>query len=142
MRDLDSKAARLVETIRGRSLNRNDKHDPEDLDDEDDGESHAADEPTAVWDENALRAAGLTDLLGKRDSEPPPAPATPSTAPPRPSIELNDEMALAAGAPVEPAVFEPADAAPSDGMGWPATLGLAVVLGAIVYALIRFVKGG
>jgi hypothetical protein len=123
-------------------LNRNDKHDPQ-IEDEDDGESHAADEPTAVWDESALRAAGLADLLNKpRKSDPPPPPATASVAPDRPSIEVSQEMALPDALPEpprEPPVL--ADPPASGSLGWGATLGLAMVLGAIVYALIRYVKG-
>lgn len=144
-------ATKTLDCQRGRSLNRHDKRAPNDgIENEyDDGESHAADEPTAVWDESALRAAGLTDLLNKRKSEPPPPPATKSTAPQRPSIEVSEEMARAAAGlpavePVEPPpppVMEPAPEQPSGGLGWGATLGLAVVLGAIVYVLIRFIKG-
>ncbi len=125
-------------------MNRNDKPDPHLDDEDDDGESHAADEPTAVWDESALRAAGLTDLLSKRKSDPPPAPATKSTMPDRPSIEVSQDVSLQAQLvpPVQEPQFvaEPA-APPSNSMGWGATLGLAVLLGAVVYAVIRFVKG-
>jgi hypothetical protein len=129
-------------------LNRNDKRAPEDIDDGDDGESHAADEPTAVWDESALRAAGLTDLFSKRKSEPPPPPATPAAvSADRPSIEVSDDMRPDAATPVAqapepepPRIAEPADP-PAPGMGWASTLALAIVLGAIVYALIRYVKG-
>jgi hypothetical protein len=119
-------------------LNRNDKHDP--AFEDDDGESHAADEPTAVWDESALRAAGLTDLLSKRKSDPPPPPATKSVVPGGPSIEVSREMALPEPEPEPaPVVMEPAAA--TGGLGWGATLALAIVLGAIVYGLIRYVKG-
>jgi hypothetical protein len=134
-------------------LNRHDKRAPndgiEDEYDDDDGESHAADEPTAVWDESALRAAGLTDLLNKRKSDPPPPPATKSTVPDRPSIEVSEDVARAAAAelaasrvtnPEPMPAAEPAPA-PQGGLGWGATLGLAVVLGAIVYVLIRLLKG-
>lgn len=127
-------------------MNRDDKHDP--LLEDDDGESHAADEPTAVWDESALRAAGLTELLNRRKSDPPPPPATKSSVPDRPSIEVSQEMAVAVPEPVRaeepapPLVHEPAVERPaSSGMGWGATLVLAVLLGAVVYALIRFAKG-
>src|ERR1700712_3198611 len=58
---------------REHSLGRDDKHGAEELDDGDDGESHAADEPTAVWDENALRAAGLGDLWKRKEVEPKPS---------------------------------------------------------------------
>jgi hypothetical protein len=127
-------------------LNRHDKRAPEDMDD--DGESHAADEPTAVWDESALRAAGLSDLLNKRKSDPPPPPATPSSLPDRPSIELSEEVARAAmEAPVPPAAPLPPEpqqvlaSAPPPGLGWGTTLALAIVLGGLVYALIRYLKG-
>lgn len=124
-------------------MNRDDKRAPDEIEDEDDGESHAADEPTAVWDESALRAAGLTDLLNKRKSEPPPPPATPATALDRPSIEVSEEMARAlARAPEPPREAEPAASVPARAeLGWGATLALAVVLGGLVYALIRYVKG-
>jgi hypothetical protein len=119
-------------------LNGDNKHDPQ-LDSDDDGESHAADEPTAVWDESALRAAGLTDLLSKRKSDPPPPPATKSVTPGGPSIEVSQEMALPEPEPEAPREMEPAT--PSRGLGWGATLALAIVLGGLVYALIRYVKG-
>ena len=94
---------------------------------------HAADEPTAVWDEQSLRAAGLNDLLGPRASEPPPPPATPANAQSDPSIVIDRQLS---GASAQRA-STPADA----GFGWPATVGIAVVLGAIVYVLVRLAKG-
>ena len=119
----------------------NNKRAPHDMDDDDDGESHAADEPTAVWDESALRAAGLSDLLHKRDSEPPPPPATSPTpsSTTDPSIVIDPStLAPKVATPVPQSTPQ---AANDGGLGWGATLGLAVALGAIVYALIRFVKG-
>jgi hypothetical protein len=128
-------------------LSKDNKRAPHELDDEfDDGESHAADEPTAVWDESALRAAGLTDLLKKRGSEPPPPPATPAReVQSDPSIVIEQDLAAPAVAPDEPAEAAPA-AAPaavpaSGGLGWGATVAIAVAVGAIVYLLIRLVKG-
>jgi hypothetical protein len=97
----------------------------------DDDMSHAADEPTAVWDANTLREAGLGDLIKKPDSEPPP-PATPAIRGQAPSI-LVDEAA--AGAKAQKGASD------DDGeLGWGATLGLAAGLGAAVYLLIRFLK--
>ena len=110
------------------------------LDDDDDdfgGESHAADEPTAVWDEQSLRAAGLSDLLGPRPSEPPPPPATPATIPSDPSIMVDRQLS---GEPPRPD-GSPASPATEGSFGWPATLAIAVVLGAIVYVLIRLARG-
>lgn len=119
-------------------MTRDNKPVPEDQDD-DFGGMHAADEPTAVWDEKSLRAAGLTDLLGPRPSEPPPPPATApgSAVPSDPSIVVErldvpqqQEGPSRPSAPVAEA-----------GFGWPATVAIAVALGAIVYALIRFIRG-
>jgi len=134
-------------------LNRDNKHAPLDEDDDDlDGESHAADEPTAVWDEQALRAAGLTDLLKRRPSEPPPAPATPSEAPrDHPSIVV-DQSVVDSPSPLDPSVATrpdgpraPASAvrssSASGGMGWGTTIALALALALVVYSLIRWVKG-
>ncbi|MDB4974469.1 MAG: hypothetical protein JWN48_2810 [Myxococcaceae bacterium] len=134
---------------REHSLGRDDKHGAPDIDEDDDGESHAADEPTAVWDENALRAAGLGDLWRKREPEAPAPAATPTQ--PRshadPSIVIEDlGLQPAPAVPeVEPlpvmtkAALQPATA--RGGLGWGSTLGLALALGALAYALIRFFKG-
>lgn len=107
-------------------------------------ESHAADEPTAVWDEKSLRAAGLQDLL-KQPQEPPLPPATPAGGVSTdPSIVVDTTIGpnarpLAPNAP-KAAPQQPV-AVPSDGMGWPTTVGIALGLGALVYILIRLVKG-
>ena len=116
-----------------------DNNAPPDLDDDDDleAESHAADEPTAVWDETALRAAGLTDLLKRREQEADAPPATPSVAPSAESSIVIDEG-------VDPALSQviAADpATPAKGLGWAATLAIAVVLGGVVYYLIRLLRG-
>lgn len=102
----------------------------------DDIASHAADEPTAVWDANTLREAGLGDLIKKPDEDegasPPVTPAARSSAP---SIVVDE---TAAGAKVQTA--NNARAASSGELGWGATLGLAAGLGAAVYLLIRLLK--
>ena len=99
---------------------------------------HAADEPTAVWDEQSLRAAGLTDLLSKRPSDPPAPPATPGSAlPSDPSIVV-ERLDL----PAQPeGPSRPSAPAPEGGFGWMATVAIAVVLGAVVYVLIRLARG-
>jgi len=101
--------------------------------DDDDGSNLAADEPTAVWDANTLREAGLGDLIKRPESKPPP----PATAPERagataPSMVVD---AKAAGAPVQHV------AAPNSGeLGWGSTVALAAGLGAAVYLAIRFLR--
>jgi len=122
-------------------LNR-DNNAPPDLDDDDDldGESHAADEPTAVWDESALRAAGLTDLLKRRDEpEAPPATRAVQASSTAPSIVVDDVETP------PPGVVIPADPVPQSalarGLGWGATMIVAVLLGAAVYVAIRFIRG-
>lgn len=120
----------------------------DDHDDDFVGESHAADEPTAVWDEKSLRAAGLTDLLGKRPSEPPPPPATPASGITQdPSIVVDTTIgpnarpqASAPNAPQKHAA-QPVVDARANAMGWPTTVGIAIGLGALVYILIRLLKG-
>ena len=100
----------------------------------DDDTSHAADEPTAVWDANTLREAGLGDLIKKPDSEPPP-PATPAVRGNQgPSIFVDEAQAGAK------AQRGPNSREDNGELGWGATLGLAAGLGAAVYLLIRFLK--
>jgi hypothetical protein len=111
---------------------------------DDDSSSHAADEPTAVWDVNALREAGLAELIkkpGSDDSDPPP-PATPGVRSAQgPSIVVDEAAAGARARPGPPsAALKQGGAAASGELGWVATLGLAAGLGAAVYALIRFLK--
>ena len=106
----------------------------------DDDLSHAADEPTAVWDVNALREAGLAELIKKPgdddDSEPPPAATPAMRGNQGPSIVVDE---AAAGARARPGPnMKSADA--TGELGWAATLGLAAGLGAAVYLLIRFLK--
>lgn len=101
---------------------------------DDDSGSHAADEPTAVWDANTLREAGLGDLLKKPDDSDPPPAATPAARNHGPSIVVDE---AAAGARAQEAASGKAD---SGELGWGATLGLAAGLGAAVYLLIRFFK--
>jgi hypothetical protein len=119
-------------------LNR-DHNAPPGLDDDDDdldGESHAADEPTAVWDESALRAAGLSDLLKRHEAEPAAPPATRSEHPGAESSIVVDGVA-----PDSPQVILAEPAEPARGLGWFATLAIAVVLGGAVYLLIRMLRG-
>jgi hypothetical protein len=135
----------------------------------DDGtETSAADEPTAIWDIEALRAAGLEEILHQQQQEPEPARRSPSTAPgpAEPSIVL-DEASLASGAdgsddgldegqrntpsslpqagnidsdtPGAPAPMRIGiESVPTRRYGWGAALGVGAVFFGAVYALIRF----
>ena len=60
--------------------------------DESSDSMHAADEPTAVWDMETLRKAGLSELVDNKPlSEPPTGPATPADGlATRPSIIVDD----------------------------------------------------
>jgi hypothetical protein len=123
-----------------------DKHG-EAADFDESGEStHAADEPTAVWDVETLRKAGLSDLVEKPESEPP-GPATPADeAVKRPSIIVEEKPSdkAAEDKPSDKAAVipqhAPRAAEPPKGLGWPSLVGLAVLLGASAYFLLRFLR--
>lgn len=143
------KDARLdFSDARGRSLNR-DHNAPPDLEDDDlDSESHAADEPTAVWDESALRAAGLTDLLQRREAPaaPPATRAAPSGSDPSIVIDeavapelLNESVTPGPGIPEPVAAVVPASVRPR-GLTWGSTVLVALVLGGLVYLLVRIMR--
>jgi hypothetical protein len=105
------------------------KHDGDDEDDP--FSANAADDPTAVWDAEALRQAGL-DELGPLPEHQQTAPATPASS----------AMRTAPSMVVDPKGTGAHQAAPqraaSKELSWPATVGLALGLGAVVYAVIRF----
>ena len=100
---------------------------PEPDDDDDDFKS-AADDPTAMWDDEALRAAGMSQA-GKGESR---AAAT------RPSIGGESREKVIVGrrssGPARPAH------APSGGLSWPLTLLLAIALGVAVYFLVTYLR--
>ena len=115
-------------------------HEPFDSDDDPDGESHAADEPTAVWDESALRAAGLGDIISRREAEQPAPPATPVT-PRRADASIVIDEAVAGPPPAALRAKMASQAPAGRGLGWAATIIIAVILGAVMYALIRHFRG-
>jgi len=98
--------------------------------------SHAADEPTAVWDIETLRKAGLSELVGKPESIPP-GPATSAVGTARPTMIVEEK-------PLEKAAVIPQHGPrapePAKGLGWPSLVGIAVILGAGVYFLMRFLR--
>lgn len=114
-------------------------HEPFESDDDLDGESHAADEPTAVWDESALRAAGLGDIVARRETEQP-APATRATARRGDASIVVDEAVTGQPPPVVRAKLTSQPPA-GRGLGWAATIVIAVILGAVMYGLIRHFRG-
>lgn len=100
---------------------------------DDDGMSHAADEPTAVWDANSLREAGLGDLINRPESEPPPAATRARRREQQgPSIVVDEAAAGASPQQVS--------SGPAGDLGWLSTVALAAGLGGAVYFLIRFLK--
>lgn len=103
---------------------------------DDDNASLAADEPTAVWDANTLREAGLGDLIKKPDSTPPP----PVTAPEKASATAPSMVvdAVAAGGAVQHVAAKKSGG--SGELGWGSTVALAAGLGAAVYLAIRFLR--
>ena len=139
--------------------------DPPDSDGDDlpDEERHAADDPTAVWDAESLRAAGLEDVLAKPETDPPPAATAPQTKGQEsgPSIVAEGAVEAAPGSGPKPASRDRADATPREPhrverptprpparteapqaseLSWGATIALAVGLAAIVYFAVRFLK--
>jgi len=111
-----------------------DKYSKED----DENSNLAADEPTAVWDANTLREAGLGDLIKKPDSEPPPAATAPEKATKQAPSMMVD--AVAAGGPIQHIAAKKKPAANSGELGWGSTVALAAGLGAAVYLAIRFLR--
>ena len=91
----------------------------------------AADEPTDIWDEDSLRDAGLDEILAQRaanrralkDSKAPSA-----APPPRPLATPATRRAPTTHAP------------PGAGLSWWLTIALALVVGAAVYFLVRYVR--
>ena len=128
------------------------KDEHRDASDDDQGESHAADEPTAVWDMEALRKAGLSEIA-QLPEEPETGPATPADgmAAKRASIIVEDDKraavegaALAPDTPLPPVAPPLARPSPQladrDGMSWVSLMGLAALAGALAYAVIRFLR--
>src|SRR5262245_34794508 len=91
--------------------------------DDDSSSANAADEPTAVWDSEALRQAGLDDLgpLPEPNVTPPATPALTATAP---SIMVDPRATGSHHAAHQ-------GAAKRKELSWGATVGLAVGLGGV-----------
>lgn len=113
---------------------------------------HAADEPTAVWDFEALRKAGLGEIA-QLPEQPATGPATPAdgVAQRRASIIVEGENTPpvegappapnAPQPPVAPSLARPApQVAGAQGMSWLSLLSLAVLFAALAYAAMRFLR--
>ena len=105
----------------------------------DDRDTVAADEPTAMWDSDALANAGI---------DPNAAGVTKNAGPATRREVGGDDQANVrvqpnAGAPASrPAPVAPAPGpASAGGMNWAITIGLAVGLAVGVYFLVRYLKG-
>jgi hypothetical protein len=96
--------------------------------------ANAADEPTAVWDAELLRQAGL-DALGPLPDPSIPPPATPTSAAVQTAPSIMVDPRTSGAQPITTGKPRP----PKE-LSWRATLGLALGLGTIVYALIRFLR--
>lgn len=94
----------------------------------------AADDPTAVWDEQALRDAGLDEL---RDEQ---AVAAPATGPDVKGDSTQSVVVGRGGAPGFRARQQATRPPPSQGLSWPMTIALALALGAAVYFLVRLLQ--
>lgn len=122
------------------------KDEHRDAGDGDSGEStHAADEPTAVWDFEALRKAGLSEIA-QLPEQPETGPATPADgmAARGASIIVDDKTGGGAARPADaaPSRARPApELAPvNEGMSWVSMMALAALCGALAYAAIRFLR--
>ncbi len=109
--------------------------------DKDDASQHAADEPTAMWDEDALAQLGLGGGQALKSDQAPKASLAAA-------VETNPaDQALARGpsaagsATVGPATAGPATVGSGGSLrGWVVTLVLAVGLGVAVYFAVRALR--
>lgn len=92
--------------------------------DDDDRQKHAADDPTAVWDEDSLKRAGFDEVVKRAQAQAAGSAATPDPPPATPSGRH---------APVTAP-------APRGGLSWTVTLVLAVAVGLIVYVAVRLFR--
>jgi hypothetical protein len=104
------------------------------LDDDDDD----IDDVTDVWDEEKLKAA----LGGLRPDDGATGPATQSTRKEEASIQVDDALGSqpTGPRPPSPGGRHTPQPAPSGGLSWPLTIGLAVTLAVAVYLLVTFLK--
>lgn len=118
----------------------------DDDDDEDAAIRHAAEGPTAVWDTDSLRAAGLGPLFDQHGSQPPPPATAPAAAQSdKSSIEVDGGLGATPG-PTSPRRDVTGDTDPPIGRGgggglsWVSTLLIAIAIGVAVYFAIRYLK--
>jgi hypothetical protein len=102
--------------------------------DEDDDFRSAADDPTAMWDDAALKEAGLDELAGRTDARDAAGPATSYgvRGDRRNSVELGDREDARSSRGAAPKA--------RGGLSWPVTVILALALGVAVYFLVRMLR--
>lgn len=103
--------------------------------DEDDDFRSAADDPTAMWDDAALKEAGLDELAGRTDARDAAGPATSYgvRGDRRNSVEIGDREGAGSSRGAAPK-------ARGGGLSWPVTVILALALGVAVYFLVRMLR--
>ncbi|MGF1467336.1 MAG: hypothetical protein ACFCGT_14515 [Sandaracinaceae bacterium] len=88
---------------------------------------YAADEPTAMWDDESLRHEGYGDLADHHAQ----APAAAPTAATHPDPSRPTPVQLTGTGP---------SLRPRRGLSWTATVALALVLGTAVFFLVRLLR--
>jgi hypothetical protein len=103
--------------------------------------SHAADEPTAVWDVEALRKAGLSDVIDAPQTISGPATPAVGIEIERPSIIVDQEATRpSVPRPAAPARRAAIRKAAQTDVGWAGLIAMAALLGAIAYAVMRLLR--
>jgi hypothetical protein len=112
-------------------------HDPKS---DDDLQTSAADDPTAMWDEDSLKDLGLDDIA-ERHSSRPPGPKPVAAAPVAAAVAPANRLGHSTDPRVGPMVRRRPPPKRSGGMSWTLTIALAVALGTAVYYFVRLLKG-
>jgi len=116
--------------VSGEDEEREDPSAERDVPDEAAAMEYAAEEPTAMWNEDALRMAGLDHEQEQS------APATKGAGRGEASVRITTQQPDPRDVPMTPT-----PAKRSGGLSWGVTLGLAIALGLGVYFAIRALKG-
>lgn len=106
------------------------------IDDDDDPSAHAADDPTAMWDEDSLAALGL----GRPSTESAATASKPATASKRGANSSVEVTLGTAEDPTQGRVGHQTPASRGGGLSWSVTILLAIVLAVSVYLAIRYLR--
>ena len=102
--------------------------------DEDDDFRSAADDPTAMWDDAALKKAGLDELAGRTDTRDAAGPATSY------GVRGDRRHSVVVDGPEKQGARRAGPLARAGGLSWPVTVILALALGVAVYFLVRMFR--